>query len=435
MSHIHILIFLLAALIALPMFFSIAEAALLSVNRYRIRHLVRQNNSAAKRVQQLLDRPDRMLGVILLCGTFADIAASALATLIALHYWGEHSVFVITIAMTALILIFGEIAPKTLATIYPQQIAFICAWPLLILQKVFYPLVWFANTVANGLLRIFGVKVKKSYVEHFTHQELTTILHEAGGRIPADYLAMLLKVLDLENVYVEDIMVPRNEIVGIDLSEDWDDILEQLTNSQYTRLPLYDETIDNVRGMLHVRKALNLLADENLNKQTLIAAAEEIYFIPEGTALNVQLLNFRHKKQRIGFVVSEYGDILGLVALEDILEEIVGEFTTDIASMMSKLVHPQPDGSYLVDGGIYIRDLNHILHCHFSSHGPKTLSGLIIEYLEMIPSAPLALQLNGIAMEVVQVKDNVVRTVRIFPPLMSISANQQAGNNLPSLGN
>lgn len=424
LAHIPALITLLISLIVLSVFFSLAETAMLSINRYRLRHMVRENHKLAKRVYQLLERPDRLLGVILLCDTFADILASAIATLIAVHYLGDRGVIPATLIMTSLVLIFGEIAPKTVAAHYPEPIAFVAAWPLIILLKILYPLVWISNLVANGTLRLFGIKVGKRAVEHFSHEELATILQEAGGKIPADYLAMLSKVLNLEKVTVDDIMIPRNEIVGIDLSEDWDDIVEQIANSQYAKLPVYEDDINNVIGMLYIRKALPLLAEDELTKEKLLKILEEIYFVPQGTPLNTQLINFKHAKQRIGLVVNEYGDMQGLATLEDILEEIVGEFTTDIADITSRLIHAQPDGSYLVDGSISIRDLNEALHCKLPLQGPKTLSGLIIEYLEAIPQSATSLRLAGQAMEIVQVKNNVIKKVRMLKTT-STQSNRQ----------
>jgi Mg2+/Co2+ transporter CorB len=346
---LHILFFLLFLLIALSIFFSLAETALLSVNRYRLKHQIRRGNPLAKRVQRLLDRPDKMLGIILLCDTFADVLASAIATLIAMHAWGPKGILPATLIMTFLVLIFGEIAPKTLATIFPQQIAFIAAWPIIVLLRILYPLIWLVNIISNGMLRLLGVHVGKSTLEHFNREELASILHEAGGRIPADYLSMLLKVLDLEKVTVEDIMIPRGDVVGINLDDDWPAILQQLTHSQYTRLPVFHESIDQILGILHIRKALNLLAQGKLNKELLRKVIDPVYFIPEATSLNIQLLNFRHEKCRIGLVVNEYGDIQGLVTLEDILEEIVGEFTTDVAEMNVPLFIEEAGGSYFVD--------------------------------------------------------------------------------------
>lgn len=413
LNHIPLLFVFLIILLSFSIFFSLAETALLTVNRYRIRHLVRRKHPLAKHVQQLLEQPDRMLGVILLCDTFADIFASAIATVIAIHYLGDRGIVISTIILTILVLILGEIAPKTLATRYPQQIAFISAWPLIILLKILNPIVWFVNSITNSLLHLFGVKIQKLAAEHLSHEELATLVKETGGKISADYQSMLLKILDLEKVTVEDIMVPRNEIVGIDLSEDWDEILEQLTASQYTRLPLYDENIDKVVGMLHVRKVLYLLVEEKLTKKSLLEAAEEIYFIPENTPLNIQLLNFRYTKHHVGLVVNEYGEVQGLVALEDILEEIVGEFTADAFAITNRLITPQKDESYLIDASINVRDLNRLLHCHLSTSGPKTLSGLIIEYLESIPQAPVSVRLNGLIIDILQTKENVIRKVRI----------------------
>lgn len=421
---VHHLIFLFVALVVLSTFFSLAEAAMLSVNRYRLRHLMRQNHRTAKLVYRLLEHPDRLLSVILLCDTFADILASAIATLLAIHFWGEESIFLVTLAVTFVVLILGEIAPKTLAALYPEKISFIAVWPLFILSRILYPAVAVVNSIANSALRLVGVEVKQRTIDQLSHEELHTLLHEAGGRIPVDYQSILLKTLDLGKVTVEDIMVPRNEIIGINLNDDWETILQQLTESQHTRLPLYHETLDNISGFLHVRKILNLLAGEKLNKDTLQHAVEDAYFVLEGTSLNVQLLNFRREKRRIAFVVNEYGDLQGLVTLEDILEELVGEFTTDLTAMTSRLVHPQADGSYLVDGTINLRDLNRLLKSQFPLDGPKTLSGLIIEYLEMIPSANTCLRLNNYPMEILQVKANKVKNVRIFPVNNSVTKEE-----------
>lgn len=412
--HAPSLIFLLIFLIGLSVFFSLAETSMLSVNRYRIRHLARHRNRSAKNVQQLLERPDRLLGVILLGNTCASIFASAVATLLAVHYMGPHGVIIETILLTLVILIFGEIAPKTLAALFPQKIAFLIVWPLMVLLRVFYPIVWAINTFTNNFLYLLGVRITKGSIEHLSHEELRTVLHEAGSRIQIDYRTMLIKILDLEKVTIDDIMIPRSEMVGIDLSSDWNTILAELTNNQYNRLPVYQESMDHVVGMIHIRKALNLLAEDKLNKDTLLEAIEEAYYIPEGTPLNVQLLNFRDEKNRSGFVVNEYGDILGLVTLEDILEEIVGEFTTDIAAMTSKALRPQEDGSFVVDGSITLRELNRTLHINITSKIAKTLSGAIIEYLEIIPRTNMSLRLDGYPMEIMQVKDNTVKAVKLL---------------------
>lgn len=414
MHSLKLLIGLLIVLLLCTVFFSLAEAAMLSLNRYRLRFLVRHNHYLAKRVQDLLKRPDRLLGVILLCGTFADILAAAVATLIAIDYFGQAGVFFTTLALTFVVLIFGEVAPKTLATLYPLPIAFFSAWPLIILLHILYPLVWVTNLIANASLRLFGVKIPKLRVEQLSREELSSLLRESTGHMPGDYRSMLLKVLELEKVTVEDVMIPRQEIIGIDINKPWEVILKGLIKSQYTRLPIYRKSIDDIVGILHFRKVLNGLSEEQLSKEGLLKAAEEVHFIPEATALSTQLLNFRREKHRIGLVVNEYGEIQGLITLEDILEEIVGEFTTDTA-LIRRTVTFQVDGSYLVDGGISLRDLNRQLKCDLPLRGPKTLSGLIIEQLEVIPKVGTVLQLENKRMEVISVKNNRIKTVKLFP--------------------
>ncbi|MES2141627.1 MAG: HlyC/CorC family transporter [Pseudomonadota bacterium] len=424
MHSLKFLVSLLVVLLLCTVFFSLAEAAMLSINRYRLRHLVRHNHYLAKQVQNLLKRPDRLLGVILLCGTFADILAAAVATLIAIQYFGQGGVFFATLGLTFVVLIFGEVAPKTLATLYPLPIAFFSVWPLIILLHILYPLVWLTNLIANSSLRLCGIRLSKSAVEQLSREELASLLHESTGHMPSDYQDMLLKVLELEKVAIEDIMVPRQEIIGIDINESWDVILKKLIKSEYTRLPIYRKSIDDIIGILHFRRVLNSLSETQLSKEGLLKVAEEVYFIPEGTSLSSQLLNFRREKHRIGLVVNEYGEIQGLITLEDILEEIVGEFTTDTA-LLRRAVYLQEDGSYLVDGGISLRDLNRELNCNFPLRGPKTLSGLIIEHLEIIPKVGTILQLEDKRMEVIAVKNNRIKTVKIFPSIVLTSLSKK----------
>lgn len=424
MHSLKFLISVLVVLLLCAVFFSLAEAAMLSINRYRLRHLVRHNHYLAKRVQDLLKQPDRLLGVILLCGTFADILAAAVATLIAIQCFGEGSVFFATLALTFVVLVFCEVAPKTLATLYPLPIAFFSVWPLIILLHVLYPFVWITSLIANTSLRLFGVKVPKLRVEQLSRDELASLLREGTGHMPRDYQSMLLKVLELEKVTVEDIMIPRQEISGIDINKPWEEILKDLIKSEYTRLPIYRRSIDDIIGILHFRRVLNSLSDQQLSKELLISTAEEVHFIPEATALSSQLLNFRREKHRIGLVVNEYGEIQGLITLEDILEEIVGEFTTDTA-LMRRAITLQADGSYLVDGGIALRDLNRQLNCDLPLRGPKTLSGLIIEQLEVIPKVGAVLHLENKRLEVIAVKNNRIKTVKIFPNLLPSSLSKK----------
>jgi magnesium and cobalt exporter, CNNM family len=405
--------FCLFCLILLSGFFSGSEIGMMSLNRYRLRHLVKKGNRVAIRVSRLLERPDRLLGVILIGNTFANIVASAIATVIAVKYFGDVGIAIATFLLTFVILIFAEVAPKTLAALHPMRFAFSVSLPLTILLKVLYPLVWVANACANGFLRLLRVPTLTGQPEHLSGEELRTVVHEAGTMLPSQHRKMLLSIFDLSKVAVDEIMVPRSEIVGIDLSDDWDDILNQLTTSQHTRLPLYKDSLDNVTGIVHLRQVLNLVAEEALTLEALVEAAESVYFIPEGTPLNTQLMNFQKEKKRSGLVVDEYGDIVGLATLEDILEEIVGEFTTDMATT-SKDIHPQVDGTIVVDASITLRELNRALKWDLPTEAANTLSGLAIEYMEMIPPPGTCMSLYGHRLEVMKVEDNVVKTVRFL---------------------
>lgn len=416
MNHSQIILFslILLFLIIVSAFFSGSEIGMMSLNRYQLRHLARKKHRAALRVQNLLRHPDRLLSVVLIGNTFANILASAVMTIICVHLTGELGVFIGTILLTLVILIFSEIAPKTVAALYPLRTAFLVALPLNFLSKIFSPLVWFANGTAKIFLRMFRVPLEHPKTDNLSREELRTVVYEAGSLISSEHKQMLLSILDLEEETVEDIMVHRGEIIGIDLQDSWDDILEQLENSQHTRLPIFEETIDKVRGIVHMRAVLNLMAEEKLDKESLVVIAEPCHFIPEGTSLSKQLLNFRKSKIRTGLVVDEYGDIQGLVTIEDILEEIVGEFTTDIAAI-SKSIHPQEDKSVIVDASIAVRELNRLMKWDLPETGPKTLSGLIIEYLEFIPSSNLGLKIGSYCMEVTHIKGNRIKAVKILP--------------------
>lgn len=416
LETIHYLIALLIFLIFVSAFFSAAEIGMMSLNRYRLRHLVRKKTPGAKRASELLERPDRLLGIILIGNNFANILASAVATVIAVHFFSNLGVVLTTIVLTLVILIFAEITPKTLAALYPEQIAFPSSLILKFLLLIMYPLVWIINGISNGLLRIFGIKLTHGGLDTLSHEELHTVVREAAGKTASGYQRMLVSILDLEKATVEDIMIPRNEIIGINMEDDWQTILNQLTISQHTRLPIYRESIDHVEGILHLRKALNLLAENRLNKENLQKIADEVYFVPEGTSLNVQLINFQQQKTRSALVVDEYGDIQGLITLEDILEEIVGEFTTNLASTTDE-VRRQKDGSYLVEGGVTIRELNRMMHWELPTSGPKTLNGIIVENLETLPTTGVCLRLAGYPIEIIEVQENTVKTARIWPKL------------------
>jgi len=410
----YILLGLLIILIFASAFFSGSETGMMSLNRYRLRHMAKKKHRAASRVYQLLARTDRLLGVILIGNTFANIFATSIATVLAVHYFGDYAVVLVTVILTFVILIFAEITPKIVAANYPERIAFPVSLPLKVLLKLFYPLVWLSNMIANNFLRLLGIEVKQRGIEQLTREELRSIVSEASGKISSGYTHMLTSVLDLGGMEVDDIMVPRHEIVGIDINNSWENILLQLTRSEHTRLPVYRGDINHIQGILHLRKALNLLTKQELTKATLLAAVEEAYFIPECTALNIQLVNFRQQKTRMGLVVDEYGDILGLVTLEDILEEIVGEFTTDLITE-SKTIQLQDDNSYLVDGSVTVRDFNRTTNWKMPITGPNTVSGLIIEYLETIPKSTACLILAKHRIEIKQMKGNKVKRAQIWP--------------------
>jgi Mg2+/Co2+ transporter CorB len=408
----HILLLLLLLLILLSAFFSSTETGMMSINRYRLRHLARKGYQPALRVSELLEKPDRLLGIILIGSTFANIFASAVATVIAVRYWQSLGVAVVTFILTLVVLIFAEITPKILAALYPERVSFAASLPLKGLLKLLYPLVWVASGTANGLLRLLHLERKTDHkLDALTYEELRTVVYEAVGKSASGYQSMLLGILDLGNATVEDIMVPRNEIVGLDFDEPWPQILESLRTCQHTRLPIYRGSIDYVEGMLHVRRVLNLFTDNKLGKEDLLAAADQIYFIPEGTPLNNQLLNFQKQQARIGLVVDEYGDIQGLVTLEDILEEIVGQFTTDLGATSEDIV-PQKEGSYLLNGSTNIRELNRELGWNLPTDGPRTLNGLILEYLQMIPNTLICLKIAGYRFEVIEIEGNFIKKVR-----------------------
>lgn len=411
-----VLFLLLVVLIFLSAFFSGSETGLMTLNRYRMRHLAREGHAGAARVRKLLQRPDRLLGLILIGNNFVNILASAIATVIALRLLGEIGIAVATGLLTLVILIFAEVTPKTLAALHPERIAFPAAWVYQPLLKLLYPLVWVVNWMSNNLLRLFGVDPEAHGEKPLTSEELRSVVLETGGPLPKRYRLMLLSVLELERVTVEDIMVPRNEVVGLDLDDDWDEILQQLASSQYARLPVFRENLDHVIGYVHLRKMPRLLLQESFTRADLEGAIRPPYFIPAGTPLNTQLHNFQRLKRRFGLVVNEYGDILGLVTMEDLLEEIVGEFTTDPADTI-KDVFPQEDGSFLVDGSATIRDLNRSLGWQFPTDGPKTLNGLIIDYLESIPEPGTTVRLAGYPVEVVQTTGNAVKMARVYPEM------------------
>ena len=406
---------LLFVLLLLSAFFSSTETAMMSINRYRLRHRARQGHRAARLAEALLQRPDRLIGLILLGNNFVNISASSLVTIIALRLGGEGAIAIGAGLLTLVILIFSEVAPKTLAALHPERLALPAALIYYPLLKLTYPIVWAVNLMANGVLRLLGVDISQVQGNALSHEELRTVVSEAGAMIPKRHQRMLISVLELQDVTVDDIMVPRNDIDGFDLEDDWEDLLEQITESRHTRVPLFRGDLDRVVGILHLRSIMGELMDGELTREHLTAKALEPYFVPEGTPLHTQLVNFQRAKRRLAFVVDEYGDIQGLVTLDDILEEIVGEFTTDPADVYRE-VQPEADGSFMLSGTANVRELNRMMGWRLPTDGPKTLNGLIVERLEHIPQAGAALQLAGYQLEIVQTADNAVRSVRLRPP-------------------
>ncbi len=411
----HFLIISLVVLLCVSGFFAATETAMMAINRYRLKHAAKTNKSA-RLVSQILARPDRLLTVVLIGNSFANIGAASIATIIGVRFFGEIGALYATAILAIVVLLFAEITPKIIASQKAEFVSYLTVRPLYLTIKVLFPLVWVANILSNGILYLMGVKHYKKTLDILTMDELRTMVNESGALISSQHQSMLTSILDLESITVEDIMIPRNEIVGIDLNEDDATILEKIRSSQHSILPVYRDDIDDIYGVLHMRLALmHVLANQSFSKPTIMELVEKAYFIPEGTYLHTQLFNFQRTKNRFGLVVDEYGDILGLVTLADILEEIVGEFSPDLA--FTSRVIPQPDNTYLVDGGVNIRYLNETMQWELPITNSKTISGMIIEYLELIPSANTCVLLNNYPIEIMLVQDNMVKTCKIGPKL------------------
>ncbi|MBI5612468.1 MAG: HlyC/CorC family transporter [Gammaproteobacteria bacterium] len=414
-----VLIGVLIFLILLSAFFSAAEIAIVTLNRYRLRHLAESGHRGARLVAKLLERPDRLIGVILLGSNSVNALFSALTTVTVIRVWGEKesAIGIAALIIALVVLILTDLAPKTLAALHPERIAYPSAFILRPLLKLSYPVVWVISGLANGLLRLIGVKVQARAAEQLSTEEFKTLVLEAGVLIPETHQDMLVAILELEKLAVDDVMVPRGKIEGIDLEADWDEIAAQLGTSRYTRQPVYRGNLDNIAGIVHLRKVMHLMHTGDFTRETFMARMVEPYFIPQGTPLSTALLNFRANKQRMALIVNEYGDILGLVTLEEILEEIVGDFTSPRAAFAED-IQPQPDGSFLVQGNVTLRDLNRRLDWELPITGPKTLNGLIVEYLEDLPEAGTSLMVNGYQVDVVRTRGTSVQLARIrrMPP-------------------
>ncbi|QLQ32140.1 MAG: HlyC/CorC family transporter [Candidatus Thiothrix singaporensis] len=414
-----ILLLFLLVLFMLSAFFSGSETALMSLNRYKLRHQVDKGHVGAKLAQKLLDKPDRLISLILLCNNFVNILITQISTLLGYQMFGDAGLAAATGFLTFILLIFGEITPKTLAAMRPEKIAFVSSHIYVILMKIMWPFIWLLNLITNGLLRLLGAHSDDGSRVALSHEELRSVVSSAGTHIPQNHLDMLLRVMDLESTTVEDIMIPRSQLVGLDLDDDWNELEEQIVNSNFTRLLAYRENLDNVLGFVHLRKLLPLFRDGHLERERFEASIRPAYFIPESTTLPQQLLNFQKENRRIALVVDEYGEILGLIALEDILEEIVGEFSTAPANQ-TREIRQMEDGGYWVDGSIPIRDINRELGSNFSAEEAKTINGLILEYLESIPVPGMTVLIDDYPMEIRKTRNNAVKTLIIHPKIQRI---------------
>ncbi|MDH3977399.1 MAG: HlyC/CorC family transporter [Gammaproteobacteria bacterium] len=407
---------LLVFLLICSAFFSGTETALISLNRYRLRHKAQSGNRGAKLAVELLKRPDRLMGLILLGNNLVNILAAQLVTLIALRMGGPLWLAISGLIFTLVILVFAEVTPKTLAALQPERLALPASYIYTPLAKILAPVVWGINTLSNGLLKLLGVNPKDADGDHLTIDELRTLVTEAGALLPRRRHQMLVGILELQDITVDDILVPQNEVIGIDLTDSWEAILSTIRNSAFTRLPVYKDSLDDVVGILHLKRLIQSTELEHLNKEALLQLVEDPYFVPEGTPLNKQIVQFQRARQRTAFIVDEYGDIQGIVTLEDILEEIVGEFTSEPTPTHAD-VRKDENSGYVVQGSANIRTLNRMMNWHLPTDGPKTLSGLIIETLEAIPKEGTGLMLNDYPIEILDTSESVVISVRINAPL------------------
>ncbi|EKN3337208.1 HlyC/CorC family transporter [Yersinia enterocolitica] len=411
------LIIILVIMVVVSAYFSASETGMMTLNRYRLRHLSKQGNRAARRVEKLLRRPDRLISLVLIGNNLVNILASALATIVGIRLYGNAGVAIATGVLTFVVLIFAEVMPKTIAALYPERVAFPSSVLLAPLQKIMLPLVWLLNTITRGLMRLCGIRGNVHSSDAVSKDELRSIVNESHSQISRRNQDMLISVLDLEKVTVSDIMVPRNEVVGIDINDDWKSIMRQLTHSPHGRIVLYRQSLDDAIGMLRVREAYRLMTEKKeFNKENLLRAADEIYFIPEGTPLNVQLVKFQRNKEKVGMIVDEYGDIQGLVTVEDILEEIVGDFTTSMSPSLAEEVNPQSDGSVLIDGSANVRELNKAFNWSLPIEA-RTINGMLLEELEEIPQVDAQVRVGNYLIDVLDVQENMIKRVRVTPIL------------------
>lgn len=409
----------LTALLALSGFFSMSETAMMAANRFRLRHLAQSGSQGARKAIELLNNTDKMLGVILLGNNLVNAAAATLVSVIAIELFGDEkwALGASTLIVTFAILVFSEITPKIIGATYADRIAPIIAYALTPLLRFCYPVIWFVNLFAAAILRLLGLSLHPSAEStRLSPEELRSLVLESSNVIPKKHQAILNSLFDLNEITVEHMMTPRGSIEILDIDQSWDEVLSQLMTSHHSRLPVCRGSLDQLLGVLPVRRLLTSVASPDFDEPDLLEQLQQPYYIPAGTAVFSQLTFFQENRQRIGFVVDEYGEILGLLTLEDIIEEIVGDFTTSIPGLDADL-HWSDSGDIVVEGSRQLRDLNRMLDLEFPLDGPKTLNGLILEHFQDIPEADVSLKLNNIAVEILQTQDRSVVTARIYRPV------------------
>lgn len=414
----------LAVLLLTSAFFSASETAMMAINRYRLRHAADTGHRGAMRAQALLDRTDKLLGVILLGNNLVNAASGTLTTVLAIRLFGDGEVvlMVATLLLTFLILVFSEVTPKVLGAAFPERVAYPATWLLTPLLKLAYPVVWFVNLFVQGILRLLRIKQPEpGQGNSLGLEELRTIVLESSSRMPREHHRILMNMLELEDITVDDVMTPRNQIEAIDIEDDPERLRQQISTSHHTRLIVQQGSQDTLLGVLHVRRVLHALTGEELNPETLKENLEAPYFVPAGTPLFTQLRNFQLGRRRLALVVDEYGELQGLVTLEDLLEEMVGEFTTQAPSDMGYL-RREADGSWLAEGSVLLRHLNRTLGLSLPLDGPKTLNGLLLEQFEDIPEVGVSLKLGDIPVEIVQTQDRAVKMARIYLPAADVGS-------------
>lgn len=410
------LIIILCIMVLVSAYFSGSETGMMTLNRYKLRHQAKNGDRAARRVEKLLRRPDRLISLVLIGNNLVNILASALGTIVGMRLYGDAGVAIATGVLTFVVLVFAEVLPKTVAALYPEKVAYPSSFLLTPLQYIMLPLVWLLNTITRLLMRLAGIRSDGYVNSALSKEELRTIVYESRSLMSRRNQDMLLSVLDLEKVSVDDIMVPRNEIVGININDDWKSVVRQLSHSPHGRIVLFRDSLDDCVGMLRVREAWRMMTEKKeFTKETLLRAADEIYYIPEGTPLNTQLVKFQRNKEKAGVVVDEYGDIKGLVTIEDILEEIVGDFTTSMSPSLAEEVMPQNDGSVLIEGSASVREINKAFNWDLPEQEARTINGMLLEALEEIPSIATRVQIGHYNVDILDVQDNMIKQVRITP--------------------